>query len=111
MSLPSDNLLQPDAYTVSDEQSRGALRCIDRNVPDLPDRIEVAQALGLLPCVAHSRRADRTSGPPVERRPSCPAVSWRHLGDDQPPVWRVGKKRAGRLLDGAQHDGYPGGEA
>ena len=32
MSLPSDNLLQPDAYTVSDEQSRGALRCIDRNV-------------------------------------------------------------------------------
>lgn len=24
---------------------------------------------------------------------------------------RVGKKRAGRLLDGAQHDGYPGGEA
>ncbi len=32
------------------------------------------------------------------------------------PCWntvmrRVGKKRAGRLLDGAQHDGYPGGEA
>ena len=48
MSLPSDNLLQPDAYTVSDEQSRGALRCIDRNVRDLPDRIEVAQSLGLL---------------------------------------------------------------
>lgn len=67
---PSDNLLQPDAYTVSDEQSRGALRCIDRNVRDLPDRIEVAQALGLLPYVAHSRRADRTSGPRVERRPS-----------------------------------------
>ena len=44
MSLPSDNLLQPDAYTVSDEQSRGALRCIDRNVRDLPDRIEVAQS-------------------------------------------------------------------
>ena len=39
-----------------------------------------------------------------------PAVSWRHLGDDQPPVWRVGKKRAGRLLDGRTHDGYPGGE-
>jgi hypothetical protein len=36
----------------------------------LPDRIEVAQALGLLPYVAHSRRADRTSGPRVERRPS-----------------------------------------
>ena len=32
--------------------------------------IEVAQALGLLPYVAHSRRADRTSGPRVERRPS-----------------------------------------
>lgn len=42
---------------------------------------------------------------------TLPAVSWRYLGDDQPPVWRVGKKRAGRLLDGAQHDGYPGGEA
>lgn len=40
---------------------------------------------------------------------TLPAVSWRHLGDDQPPVWRVGKKRAGRLLDGIQHDGYPGG--
>lgn len=47
-----------------------ARRCIDRNVRDLPDRIEVAQALGLLPYVAHSRRADRTSGPRVERRPS-----------------------------------------
>jgi len=46
------------------------VRCIDRNVRDLPDRIEVAQALGLLPYVAHSRRADRTSGPRVERRPS-----------------------------------------
>lgn len=42
---------------------------------------------------------------------TLPAVSWRYLGDDQPPVWRVGKKRAGRLLDGVQHDGYPGGEA
>ena len=42
---------------------------------------------------------------------TLPAVSWRHLGDDQPPVWRVGKKRAGRLLDGRTHDGYPGGEA
>ena len=40
---------------------------------------------------------------------TLPAVSWRHLGDDQPPVWRVGKKRAGRLLDGIQHDGYPRG--
>ena len=40
---------------------------------------------------------------------TLPAVSWRHLGDAEPPVWRVGKKRAGRLLDGIQHDGYPGG--
>lgn len=70
MSLPSDNLLQPDAYTVSDEQSRGALRCIDRNVPDLPDRALIAEALGLLPYVGRTRRTDRTSGPPVERRPS-----------------------------------------
>jgi hypothetical protein len=48
---------------------------------------------------------------PVTEDITLPAVSWRHLGDDQPPVWRVGKKRAGRLLDGIQHDGYPGGEA
>jgi protein gp37 len=27
-------------------------------------------------------------------------------GDDQ-AVWRVGKKRAGRLLDGIEHNGYP----
>ena len=70
MSLPSDNLLQPDAYALSVDQVRGALRCIDRNVPDLPDRALIAEALGLLPYVAHSRRADRTSGPRVERRPS-----------------------------------------
>ena len=74
MSLPSDNLLQPDAYTVTAivpaDPAPYVVRCIDRNVRDLPDRIEVAQALGLLPYVAHSRRADRTSGPRVERRPS-----------------------------------------
>lgn len=28
--------------------------------------------------------------------------------DDQPDLYRVGKKAAGRLLDGVQHDGYPG---
>ena len=60
----------PHAPAVRGRQSRAARRCIDRNVRDLPDRIEVAQALGLLPYVAHSRRADRTSGPRVERRPS-----------------------------------------
>lgn len=27
--------------------------------------------------------------------------------DDQPDLYRVGKKAAGRLLDGVQHDGYP----
>lgn len=28
--------------------------------------------------------------------------------DDQPDLYRVGKKHAGRLLDGVQHDGVPG---
>jgi protein gp37 len=27
--------------------------------------------------------------------------------DDEPDLYRVGKKAAGRLLDGVQHDGYP----
>lgn len=27
--------------------------------------------------------------------------------DDEPDLYRVGKKEAGRLLDGVQHDGYP----
>lgn len=27
--------------------------------------------------------------------------------DDEPDVYRIGKKRAGRLLDGVQHDGVP----
>ena len=71
MSLPSDNLLQPDAYTVSDEQSRGALRCIDRHVRDLPDRVTVAQALGLLPDVGRARNTSRERGVTVERGVSC----------------------------------------
>lgn len=29
--------------------------------------------------------------------------------DDEPLLYRCGKKRAGRLLDGVQHDGYPKG--
>ena len=29
-----------------------------------------------------------------------------HFGDE-PVLWRCGKKRAGRLLDGVQHDGWP----
>ena len=27
--------------------------------------------------------------------------------DDEPDLYRVGKKAAGRLLDGVQHDGFP----
>jgi protein gp37 len=36
-----------------------------------------------------------------------PATSWRHLGDDQPSVYKVGKKAAGRELDGRTWDEYP----
>lgn len=32
--------------------------------------------------------------------------NWGHA-DDEPDLYRVGKKLAGRLLDGVQHDGYP----
>ena len=70
MALPSDQLRGPSAYGHSDEDVTLALRAIDRCIPDLPDRVDVAEALGLLPYVAHARRADRTSGPRVERRPS-----------------------------------------
>lgn len=31
--------------------------------------------------------------------------------DDQPDLYRIGKKAAGRLLDGKLHDGYPGARA
>lgn len=31
--------------------------------------------------------------------------------DDEPDLYRIGKKAAGRLLDGRTHDGYPGGAA
>jgi acyl carrier protein len=30
------------------------------------------------------------------------------LSDDEPDVYRVGKKCAGRLLDGVEHNGMPG---
>lgn len=63
----------------------------------------MSRLLGLL------ARAWRALTAPVELDDTDRA--WRYLGDDQPPVWRVGKKRAGRLLDGRTHDGYPGGEA
>lgn len=38
---------------------------------------------------------------------TLPSTSWRLLGDDGPAFWKVGKKRAGRELDGRTHDGYP----
>lgn len=40
---------------------------------------------------------------------TLPATSRLPFGNRHPAVWRVGKKRAGRLLDGIQHDGYPRG--
>lgn len=36
-----------------------------------------------------------------------PRVSEELHTDDAPDVWRIGKKRAGRMLDGVQHDGMP----
>lgn len=38
---------------------------------------------------------------------TLPSTSYRLLGDDGPSFWRVGKKAAGRELDGRTHDGYP----
>ena len=70
MALPCDQLRGPSAYGHSDEDVTLALRAIDRCIPDLRDRVVVAEALVLLPYVARARRADRTSGPRVERRPS-----------------------------------------
>lgn len=40
---------------------------------------------------------------------TLPATSWAHLGDDQPSVYKVGKKAAWRELDGRTWDQYPGG--
>lgn len=48
-----------------------ARRCIDRHVPDLPDRVTVAQALGLLPDVGRARNTSRERGVIVERGVSC----------------------------------------
>ena len=55
MALPSDDLREPDAYAPDPEDVAGALRCIDRHVHDLGDRVTVAQALGLLPDMGHDR--------------------------------------------------------
>ena len=52
------------------EPFAGSMAVLLGRPKDHARKIEVAQALGLLPYVAHSRRADRTSGPRVERRPS-----------------------------------------
>ena len=54
-------------------------------------------------------------GPPPDRVPSAPVagdsrVHWWALPDDdhlQPFSYRIGKKAAGRLLDGTLHDGIP----
>jgi hypothetical protein len=37
---------------------------------------------------------------------TIPGNSEFHI-DDEPPVYRTGKKAAGRKLDGVQHDGFP----
>ena len=38
---------------------------------------------------------------------TLPATAQRLLGEDQPPVWRIGKHAAGRELDGRTWDEYP----
>ena len=38
---------------------------------------------------------------------TLPGISWRHLGDHQPSVYKVGKKAAGRELDGRTWDEMP----
>lgn len=38
---------------------------------------------------------------------TLPATSYRLLGDDGPSFYKVGKKAAGRELDGRTHDDYP----
>ena len=48
-----------------------ARRCIDRHVPDLPDRVTVAQALGLLPDTGRARNNSRATGRTVTREATC----------------------------------------
>ncbi|SDD42506.1 DUF5131 family protein [Auraticoccus monumenti] len=36
-----------------------------------------------------------------------PPTSWKHLGNDEPSVWKVGKRAAGRELDGRTWDEHP----
>lgn len=38
---------------------------------------------------------------------TLPGISWRHLGEHQPSVYKVGKKAAGRELDGRTWDEMP----
>jgi protein gp37 len=54
-----------------------------------------------VPRATPARRED-AKWPPVPYRPGCP--------DELPWAWmdRVGKKAAGRLLDGVEHNAYPG---
>lgn len=65
MALPSDNLCGPAAYAVDPALIPYALRCIDRNVDDLGERVEVAQALGLLPYQGQDRVRGKGTGPRV----------------------------------------------
>lgn len=55
------------ATTISDATADAARRCIDRHIADLPDRVTVAQALGLLPDVGRARNTSRERGVVVER--------------------------------------------
>jgi protein gp37 len=48
--------------------------------------------------------ADRANGAPVGGYPAERVHQW----DGAMESYRAGKKNAGRLLDGVQHDGYPG---
>ena len=38
---------------------------------------------------------------------TLPGISWSHLGDGGPSVYKVGKRKASRELDGRTWDEYP----
>ena len=62
-----DSSIPPSAYATTPDQQSAARRCIDRHVPDLGERVTVAQMLGLLPYVGRTRTDDRMPGRSVER--------------------------------------------